>query len=155
MGFYVLCLLSFGFCKDLLFMYETLKIEACPHFLLYVFWKKEKLNCKSAHKHVALHSHTKWIEKKTIHMMMLGHLSIMVQWASLIVGAWGKKKTQALKWGLQHHLFLVVVIARASRGLWWRWSNSINKRLVAQWLCLSKDIRKDDKYSTYLIGYGG
>jgi len=61
----------------------------------------------------------------------------------------GKKK-DASQWGLQHHLFLVVVIARASRGLWWRCSNSINKRLLAKWLCVLKDIRKDDKYSTYL-----
>jgi hypothetical protein len=74
---------------------------------------------------------------------------------SVTVGAWGKKKTQALKWGLQHHLFLVVVIARASRGLWWRCSKSINKRLVAQWLRLLKDIHKDDIYSTYLIRHRG
>ncbi len=64
-GSYVLCLLFFGFCKDLLFIYETPKVKASPHFLLYVFQKKEKLNCKDAHKHVALYSDTKWIEKKT------------------------------------------------------------------------------------------
>jgi hypothetical protein len=154
MGFYVLCLLSFGFCKDLLFMYETPKIKACPHFLLYVFRKKEKLNCKSAHKHVALHSHTKWIEKKK-HTHDDVRAFIDNGTMSVTVGAWGKKKMQALKWGLQHHLFLVVVIARASRGLWWRCSKSINKRLVAQWLHLLNDIHKDDKYSTYLIGHGG
>jgi hypothetical protein len=67
----------------------------------------------------------------------------------------GKKRPKHLMWGLQHHLFLVVVISRASKGLWWRCSKPINKRLVAQWLCLLKDIHKDDKYSTHLIRHGG
>jgi hypothetical protein len=118
------------------------------------FKKKKRLNCKSAHKHVALYSHTKWIEKKK-HTHDDVRAFIDNGTMSVIVGAWVKKKMQALMWGLQHHLFLVVVVARASRGLWWRCSKSINKQLVAQWLCLLKDIHKDDKYSTYLMRHGG
>jgi hypothetical protein len=93
MGFYVLCLLSFGFCKDLLFIYETPKVKSSPHFLLYVF-RKKKLNCKSAHKHVALYSHTKWTEKKNTDDDVRAFIDNGTM--SVTVGAWGKKKMQAL-----------------------------------------------------------